>query len=145
MSEIIDRAKEKLSDEIKRFQGDQKEKAVSSYVVKTLIKFCEVEAFAAAVINNKKTLSDCCKAIMGGTGNYVSDLDVYRKAAQFYFPGAKIDFTMSIAVGNINTDIVAEVEEPKEEPIKQDKPLVKKSSKAAEPPEDTIQISLFGL
>lgn len=142
MSENINKAKEKLSEELKSFLGDQKAKAISSHVEKTLKEFCKDETFAKSVEASKKTLSDCCKEIMSNCGNYVSDLEVYKKAAQFYFPGAKVDFTMSIKVdGVVESNIEAEVDEP----INHDEPVAKKSIKKekSESLDGTIQISLF--
>ncbi len=53
-----------------------------------------------------KTLEDCCKSVMAGCGNSISDLEVYRKAVQFYFPGADIHMTMEI-------DLCASVRKPR--------------------------------
>ncbi|MDU5080268.1 Cas9 inhibitor AcrIIA9 family protein [uncultured Tissierella sp.] len=140
MSETINRAKEKLTQELKDFKGGKKESAVSSYVEKTLKEFCKEEAFASAVLNSKKTLTDCCNEIMNKCGNYISDFEVYKKAAQFYFPNAKVDFTMSIKVDK--DSVVVSNQMPKE--LKHDSPKTKSNkNKKYETLADTIQISLF--
>ena len=98
MSDIIKQAQEKLEKELKDFKGNQKSKAVSSHVAKTLHKFCETEKFASVVVAAVKTLSDCCMQITAGSGNYISDIEVYSKAAKFYFPDSKITFNMGISI-----------------------------------------------
>ena len=90
MSELTEHAKQKLQDELKKFSGGRKEKAVSKSVCKTLDGFCNEEFFAQAVWDSDKTLSDCCKKIMDGVGSSVSDLDVYKAAAKFYLPEADV-------------------------------------------------------
>ena len=42
------------------------------------------------------TFEDCMKAVAKGCGSSISDLDAYKKAVQFYFPGAQIRMTMTI-------------------------------------------------
>lgn len=139
MSEIIKGAINKLTKELKDFKGGNKETAVSSYVCKTLKDFCKEEEFAKAVLNNEKTLSDCCKEILNKCGNHISDFEVYKRAAQFYFPEAKVEFTMSIKVDKSSSlDI-------KEEPLMKITSTKTKQNKNAETEtlEETIQISLF--
>lgn len=93
-----EQAIEKLGNERKSFKsGDRKASAVKDDVAYTLETFCQQdEEFAQAVVQTDKTLSDCCTEIMKGTGNSVSDLEVYKKAVNFYFPGADIKMTMEI-------------------------------------------------
>ena len=93
-----EQAIEKLNNECKSFKSsDRKAVAVKDAVAYTLETFCEQdEEFAHAVVQTDKTLSDCCTEIMKGTGNSVSDLEVYKKAVNFYFPGADIKMTMEI-------------------------------------------------
>lgn len=88
----------KLEEELKEFKStDNKAKAVKSAVADALKSFCEQDdEFAQAVVQNDKSLSDCCNGIMKGVGNCISDLDVYKKAVKFYFSGADIKMTMKI-------------------------------------------------
>lgn len=95
-------ATQKLDAELKAFNGGQKEKVVSSHVAKVLKQFCKNETFAAAVVGNKKTLSDCCKEVMKDVKSSVSDIEVYRRAAGFYFPGAKVAFKMEIDINGLS-------------------------------------------
>lgn len=76
---------------------DNKAKAVLKPTAETLLCFCKQdEEFAQAIVQSDKTLSACCDSIMKNCGNAISDLEVYKRAVQFYFPGADIDVKMSI-------------------------------------------------
>ncbi|QNK41585.1 hypothetical protein [Caproicibacter fermentans] len=99
MYEIMRLAKEKLNQEEKDFSGGQKEKVIYKEVSQALQSFCENERFARAVIENPKTLSDCCKSVFSGwSGTGISDLEVYKRAAGFYFPQATVRFHMEICL-----------------------------------------------
>lgn len=93
-----EQAIEKLNDELKAFKSsDRKASAVKKEVADTLKMFCnQDEEFAQAVVQNSKTLSDCCTEIMKSVGNAISDIEVYKKAVNFYFAGAEIKMTMEI-------------------------------------------------
>ena len=92
-------AAEKISAELKDFSGGQKEKAISKFAAETVTHFCEESApFAEVVYKTRRTLSDCCAEVMKGTGNYVSDIDVYRGIVRAYFPNADVKFLMNIEI-----------------------------------------------
>lgn len=94
---MINEAINKLTKEKKGFKGGRKENAMLSAVFAALENFCKQdEEFAQAVVQNSKTLSDCLAAVAMGTRDFISDLDAYKKAVQFYFPGADIRCTMTI-------------------------------------------------
>ena len=58
--------------------------------------FCrQDEEFAQAVVQGK-TFGECMKIVAAGCGSGLSDLEAYRRAVRFYFPGAEIRMTMSI-------------------------------------------------
>lgn len=101
------------------FKNSGKEAMVSKHVLEALINFCQNTDFANAVLLKEKTLTDCLIEVMKGVGSAISDLEVYQRAANFYFPASKISFAMII-----NTDgRVASV------PSKESKPVeVKKIS-----------------
>lgn len=74
----------------------QKEKVMAGAVLAALKDFSvQDEEFAQAVVQGG-TFADCMKAVAKGVGNSISDLDAYKKAVQFYFPGAKVKVQMSI-------------------------------------------------
>ena len=62
------------------------------------------EEFAAAIIDG--SLVECAKAIEKACKgkSAISDLEVYRAAAQHYFPGARIEFEMVIKVNPYEAD-----------------------------------------
>lgn len=96
MSEIAILAQEKLAQEVKEFKGDTKARGIYKDVAKTITAFCATEEFAQAVYNSKKTLSDCCKEILSGVSSAISDIEAYKRAVKFYFPGATVHFNMEI-------------------------------------------------
>lgn len=95
--------KEKLDAEKKKFKGGTPASAIKDSVYTTLIYFCEKEPeFAQAVEQSDKTLSDCCEACVKGCGNSISDLEVYKRAAKFYFETADVSFIMQIDLSGNN-------------------------------------------
>lgn len=94
---MIQKAIDKLNAENEKFKGDNKASAMRSAVLDVLISFCnQDEEFAQAVTESDGTFSDCMKEVSKGVGNSISDLDAYKKAVRFYFPGADIECTMRI-------------------------------------------------
>lgn len=90
---------------IKNIKG-QKQKAVSSYVADALNTFCEQEQeFEQAIEQSGKTFQECLDSIVEGTGNSISDLEVYAKAAKFYFSIAAVHFNMTIDLSGDNGHI----------------------------------------
>ena len=91
------KAKTKLEDENKAFKGSREARAVRDYILKTLICFADQEPrFAEVVCNTKRTFSECCAAVVHNAGGMMSDLDAYRRAVQFYFPNAEVEFIMNV-------------------------------------------------
>ena len=91
------KAKTKLEDENKAFKGSREARAVRDYILKTLICFADQEPrFAEVVCNTKRTFSECCAAVVHNAGGMISDLDAYRRAVQFYFPNAEVEFIMNV-------------------------------------------------
>ena len=89
------KAVEKLENEKTKVSG-QKETAMAAAVAEALKDFSrQDEEFAQAVVQGG-SFADCMKAVAKGVGNAISDLDAYKKAVQFYFPGAKIKMQMFI-------------------------------------------------
>ena len=93
------------TDAIRKLQDkEQKKGAESKYatavynaVCDAMVGFCEQQAeLADAVLQQEKTLGECCEQIMKGCGNSISDIEVYAKAVAFYFPGAKVEMKMTV-------------------------------------------------
>lgn len=97
-------AHKKLEAEQKNVAG-QKEKAMAGLVLATIKDFClQDEEFAQAVAQGG-TFSDCMKAVAAGVGQSISDIDAFKKAVQFYFPGAKVKMQLSIdLIGDAGQD-----------------------------------------
>lgn len=152
-------AAEKIAAELKGFSGGNKEKAISKFAAETLTHFCEESAqFARVVYKTRRTLSDCCAQVMKGTGNYVSDIDVYRGIVRAYFPNADVKFLMNIEINGTapSEEEMAKLPEKKPSTLaapSRPKPAPKKPAEkaAAAKPEpkkqpeqpEAIQLSLF--
>ena len=108
MGDLAKQAVKKLTDEKGKVAG-QKEKAMAGAVFEALKDFClQDEEFAQAVVQGG-SFFDCMKKVASGVGQSISDLDAYKKAVQFYFPGAKVRMQLSIdligdAAGNDGED-----------------------------------------
>lgn len=71
--------------------------AVSGAVKDILLMFCEQEEeFAQAVVQSDKKIDECIEYTVKGAGQSISDIDVYKRAAEFYFPGAKVQMRLTI-------------------------------------------------
>lgn len=96
---IVSSAIKKLDEEEKAFIGLFKAKLIFPHVCKTLRGFIdEDDRFAEVFANTARTVSECCAAIVDKSGNALSDLEVYRKAVQFYFPNADVEFKMNVRI-----------------------------------------------
>jgi len=94
---MIENAIKKLTDENEKFKGGSHESAMRQAIFDTLCAFCRQEPeFAQAVLQSDGTLSDCLKAVAKGVGGSISDLEAYKKAVCFYFPGADVRCVMTI-------------------------------------------------
>lgn len=144
---------EKLEAEIKEYKGNRYGDAVKPYVSNTLRKFCEDnETFAEVFYKTKRTLSDCLKEVMKGCGSAISDIEVYRRVARFYFPNSEVEFLMQISITGEKPDEnylnqeapkeKASAPKPKKEDIKktEKKPDKKKAEKKKS---EVIQLSLL--
>lgn len=95
MSSWLDQATEKLNSGVKNVNG-QKEGAMKRAVKNALLDFCrQNEEFAQAVVQGG-SFPDCMTAVAKGVGGSISDLEAYKKAVSFYFPGAKVHMHMLI-------------------------------------------------
>lgn len=89
--------KEKLTAELKGAKLSRYETGVKSAVLRTLCKFCEQNAeFKQAIEQSGKSFADCLKATVKGACASLEDLEVYKRAVAFYFPGADIKCTMTL-------------------------------------------------
>lgn len=102
---IIDQAKEKIKTSSKVIKLHRKAEVIKDATTKALHQFCEQsEEFSRAVIDCDKPFEVCLNEIIKGTGNAISDLNVFNKAVQFYFPGAVVEFRMLIHMSEYELD-----------------------------------------
>ncbi len=86
----------KLKAEKKTAKCDRYSSAMKGAVCEALELFCRQDGeFAQAVVQGG-TFEDCMKAVAKNCGNAISDLEVFRRAVQFYFPGADVKFHMTV-------------------------------------------------
>lgn len=92
-----------LTDALAKLSGKQvsavtgnKQKAMASVVAEVLRNFCRQDAEFAQAVAQGGSFAECMNAVAKGVGNCISDIDAYKKAVGFYFPGANIRTTMTI-------------------------------------------------
>lgn len=103
MSTWYEQAEARLKEEYGKVAG-QKEGAMKSAVRDALLEFCrQNEEFAQAVAQSG-SFKDCMAAVAKGVGGSISDLEAYRRAASFYFDGAKVSFSMAIQLEPAETE-----------------------------------------
>lgn len=88
-------AHEKLNKERSAVSG-QKEKVMAPYVLDAIKDFCTQEPEFAQAVVQSGSFADCMKKVAAGVGGSISDLEAYKKAVQFYFPGAEIQMQLTI-------------------------------------------------
>ena len=91
-----EQALKKLAAEKKSAKYDRCAQVMKNRVCETLENFCcQNEEFAQAVVQGG-SFEECMKAVAKNCGSGISDLDAFRRAARFYFPGSEVRFQMSI-------------------------------------------------
>lgn len=88
-------AAERLRKELPAVKG-QKESAIKHAVQDALLNFARQDEEFAQAIAQGGSFADCMAAVCKGIGTSISDLEAYRRAAAFYFPGADVRFEMRI-------------------------------------------------
>lgn len=114
-TEIINHAIEKINPKSIK-NANRYIKVVAEPVAKALHGFCrQSEEFARAVTETDKTFQECLETITRNIGQALSDIETYQRAVEYYFPGAKVEFKMTIRMSEWET------EEPEtEKPAKKD-------------------------
>lgn len=142
-------AVERINKEQQNFKGDKYGNAVYTYVANSLRDFCnQDERFAEAVVKSNRGFAECIKSIMKGCGNAISDIEVYRRAAKFFFPDSEVSFIMTIKLGEFPTEKYLSQKstaesEPKGSQIKKSE-TKKKANAEKKKDQNIIQLSLFG-
>ena len=92
---IINQAVEKINPKLKKL--NKYAAVIAEPTAKALHGFCrQSEEFARAIAETDKTFKDCLETITKDIGSSISDIEVYQKAVEFFFPGAKVEFRMLI-------------------------------------------------
>ncbi len=96
--EYLEQALKRLEKEDKTVT-DRYGAAMKGAVRRALESFTRQDGEFAQAIAQGGSFTDCMKRVAGGVKNgSISDLDAYRRAVEFYFPGAVIRTTMEIDV-----------------------------------------------
>ena len=96
MNNYYEEAKQRLRQEAADGKFDRYANIMKKDVEAALEDFCrQDEEFAQAVVQGG-TFEDCMKKVATNCGNGLSDLEAFRRAVQFYFRGADIQFQMKI-------------------------------------------------
>ena len=112
-TEIINQAIEKINPKsIKK--SNRYMEVVAEPIAKALHGFCrQSEEFARAIVETDRTFEECLLTITKGIGQALSDIDTYQRAVEFYFPGAKIEFKMTIRMSEYETEKPEPIHKPK--------------------------------
>ena len=94
MNDFYEEAKKKLANGT--VSADRKASAMAPAVREALLSFCEQDAEFAQAVAQGGSFKDCMDAVAKGVGVSISDLEAYRKAVQFFFPGAEIRCSMTV-------------------------------------------------
>ena len=62
--------------------------------------FCEQNGEFVQAVAQGGSFGDCLKACAKGIGQACSDLEVYKRAVQFYFKGADVHMKLTIDLGD---------------------------------------------
>lgn len=96
MNEYTQKALDKIKEDLKI--SDRHFSIIKDCVIAALESFIrQDDEFAQAVVQGgtmKEMFESVCKSIGGKSG--ISDLEVYQAAVEFFFPGAKVEFHMTI-------------------------------------------------
>ncbi|WP_440554592.1 hypothetical protein [Vescimonas sp.] len=94
MNEYLDRAVDKLR--AAKAPADRHGAAVFKPVVAALEDFCRQDAeFAQAVVQGG-SVENCVMHVVKGAGSSLSDLEAYKRAAAFFFPGCVVEMKLTI-------------------------------------------------
>ena len=96
MSGYTDQALKKLDEEYKSGSYDKYANVMKRAVKDTVADFCRQDEEFAQAVAQGGSFTDCMKAVAKDCGSGISDLDAFRRAVQFYFPGAEIRMQMTI-------------------------------------------------
>ena len=92
---FYEEAEARIHKEMPSVKG-QKEGAIKGAVKDALMNFArQEEEFAQAIVQGG-SFQGCMAAVCKGISTSISDLEAYRRAAAYYFPGSDVRFEMRI-------------------------------------------------
>lgn len=91
---------DKFIEDMKSAKLTKKGSAVSGAVTAALEDFCRQNSEFEQAVLQGGSLADCIEHTVKGCGNSISDIEVYRKAVEFYFPTALIRTSMTLDLGD---------------------------------------------
>lgn len=90
-----DQALKKLDAEKSKVAGNHAN-LMKNEVLYAMKVFCQQnEEFAQAVVQGG-SFQDCMKKVAASVGNCIPDREAYKRAVQFYFPGAQVVVELTI-------------------------------------------------
>ena len=98
----------KLADGVKAQLGNRHAEAMKRAVHDALADFCRQDGEFAQAVAQGGSFADCMNAVAKNVGSSISDVDAYRRAVQFYFPGADIRVQMTVDLCASVTDAPAD-------------------------------------
>lgn len=107
MNRYRDEALKKIQGEFKSGKYDRYGQIMKTDVLRQLEDFIEQDEEFAQAVAQGGTFEDCMKAVTKSVGQSIADVEAYRRAVQFYFPGAKVKMQLTI-------DLIGDAAEEKE-------------------------------
>ena len=93
------KAAEKLAAELKATVTREAFRLLESHVCAALTEFCrQSEAFADAVLESEKKLSDCTSSLVSSGAHCLDAREAYRRAAKFWLPSAEVEENISFRI-----------------------------------------------
>jgi hypothetical protein len=106
---MLEEAMDKLDKGLQAGGFDKYGNIMAKSVHKALCDFCRQDGEFAQAVAQGGSFKDCMAAVAKNCGTGISDLEAYRRAVQFYFPGADIAFHMTINLcASVKSDHFAE-------------------------------------
>lgn len=103
--------KEKITLDLASAKLGKKELAIQNDTIKAVELFCEQHPEFRQAVEQGGSFADCLKHCVSGSGSSISGLEVFKRAAQFYFPEADVHFHMQIILPGDTPEYVAEIKQ----------------------------------
>ncbi len=103
---------DRIKSELAAVKNDRYYNVIKNPVADALISFCEQQPeFDQAVAEAGGSFADCLAHVCKGIGGGISDIDAYRKAVEFYFPGAMVEMKMVLRMSEFEAEDLPPAEE----------------------------------